>query len=384
MSDILIAETAAGALQCVYFDANRCRSCSELPRPYDQQLAAKQAQAQTALAPFAPSWLAPWASASSGFRNKAKMAIGGTISAPTLGLLDGSGAGIDLLGCALYSPTMQAAFAVIREALIAAKVPPYDLLQRRGEGKYVLLTEAPGTGELLLRFVLRSSEATERIRKQVSALQTALPKLRVVSINLLPEHKAVTEGETELLLTEQNSIRCKINGIDMYLTPRSFLQTHSIGAAALYTQARDWIDSRQPRSVWDLYCGVGGFALHSAAPDRQIVGVESTAEAINAARLSDANIEWICADASVWASAQPKSADCIIVNPPRRGIGPQLAFWLNASQSATLLYSSCNVLSLARDLTAMPQYRIAAARVFDLFPHTKHFETLVLLDRVQN
>ena len=194
------AENASGALQCAYFDDYRCRSCSELPRPYQEQLDTKQAVAEATLAPFAPqSWLPAVASVTSGFRNKAKMVIGGSLSAPTLGVLDGGGLGVDLMGCALYSQAMQAAFPIIRDTLVAAKVPPYDVRSRRGEGKYVLLTQAPGTGELMLRFVLRSTEAIERIRKQLATLQTRLPELRVVSVNLLPEHKAVVEGETEIV-----------------------------------------------------------------------------------------------------------------------------------------------------------------------------------------
>ncbi|HWS25900.1 MAG TPA: methyltransferase domain-containing protein [Xanthomonadales bacterium] len=369
-------------MKCAYFDAESCRSCSELARPYAQQLARKQAHAQDALAAFAPiEWLPPLASAEQGFRNKAKMAVGGGIDAPTLGLLSPDGAGIDLMQCALYPESMRIAFEPIRQALIAARVPPYDLNTRRGEAKYVLLTEAPGTAELLLRFVLRSREAVERISKQVPALQSALPLLRVVSVNLLPEHKAVTEGEQEIVLTASSRIRCRLNDVDFALTPRAFLQTHSSGAAALYRQAREWIDAQSPASVWDLYCGVGGFALHAAAPKRQVVGVESTLEAIDAARASNPAVDWVCADASDWACAQPRVADCVIVNPPRRGIGSRLASWLDQSQAPRLVYSSCNIESLARDLAALPHYRVLSARLFDLFPHTTHFETIVLLAR---
>jgi 23S rRNA (uracil747-C5)-methyltransferase len=367
-------------MKCDYYDSARCRSCSELPQAYADQLARKQATAERALSGFAPDcWLAPVASPESGFRNKAKMAVGGSVEAPTLGLLDAAGIGVDLMQCPLYPASMQAAFAHIREALIAARVVPYDLGTRRGEAKYALLTEAPGTVELLLRFVLRSREAVERLCKQLPALQAALPALRVVSVNLLPEHKAVIEGETEIVLTRDDSVRCRLNDIEFRLTPRAFLQTNSEVGAALYAQAREWIAARKPASVWDLYCGVGGFALHAAAPGRRVIGVESTREAIDAARSSNSAIEWVCADAGDWACAQAAVADCVIVNPPRRGIGRRLAGWLDQSSAPTLVYSSCNVETLAADLAAMPNYRIVAARMFDMFPHTTHFETLVLL-----
>lgn len=369
-------------MNCAYYEAQACRSCSELTVPYALQLARKQARAEQMLAPFAAGeWLAPFSSAQEGFRNKAKMAVGGSAAAPTLGLLSVDGSGIDLMQCALYPDSLRVAFEPIRQALVAALVPPYDLNSRRGEAKYVLLTEAPGTGELLLRFVLRSREALERIARQIPALQQALPPLKVVSVNLLPEHKAVTEGDIEIVLTARDHILCRLNDIEFRLTPRAFLQTHSAAAAALYAQARTWIQAASPGSVWDLYCGVGGFALHAAAPGRQVVGVESTVEAIDAARASDSAIDWICKDATDWACAQTAVAECVIVNPPRRGIGARLAAWLEQAQPAQLLYSSCNIESLARDLAALPGYHIHRARVFDLFPHTTHFETLVWLTR---
>lgn len=369
-------------MKCAYYEDASCRSCTELPRPYAEQLAAKQASAEAALAPFAPrQWLPPKASAESGFRNKAKMAIGGSVDAPTLGLIDSAGLGVDLAACPLYPATMQAAFEPIRAALAAARVPPYDLAQRRGEGKYVLLTEAPGTGELLLRFVLRSREPLERLQRQLPALQQALPALRVVSVNLLPVHKAVTEGDTEILLTAESEVRCRLNDVDFRLTPRSFLQTNSAIAAALYRQAREWIDAAAPASVWDLYCGVGGFALHAAREGRTVVGIESTPEAIAAARAAGPGGQWIAADATAWARAQQQAADCVIVNPPRRGIGAELAGLLNASGAGTLIYCSCNIESLRRDLAALPAYRLEHAQVFDMFPHSTHFETLVHLTR---
>lgn len=369
-------------MNCGYFEAGRCRSCGEIEQAYAVQLAAKQSRAQAELPMIdAAAWEAPLASPVSGFRNKAKMAIGGRVDAPTLGLLDAAGAGIDLEDCALYPASLRAAFAPLRAVLVAASVVPYDLATRRGEGKYVLLTELPGSGELLLRFVLRSREAEGRLRLQLPALHAALPALRVISINLLPEHKAVTEGATEILLTESAQARGAWGEIGFRLTPRAFLQTNTPVAAALYAQARRWMNAAAPRSVWDLYCGVGGFALHAVAPERSVCGVESTPEAIAAARAADPRVEWIAADAGTWALAQDRAAELVIVNPPRRGIGLPLAQWLQAHAGRWLLYCSCNPETLARDLAAMPAWRVRHAQLFDMFPHTRHFETLVWAER---
>jgi 23S rRNA (uracil747-C5)-methyltransferase len=73
--------------------------------------------------------------------------------------------------------------------------------------------------------------------------------------------------------------------------------------------------------------------------------------------------------------------DLVVVNPPRRGIGAELAGVLEAARPAYLLYSSCNPVTLGRDLAAMPSLVPTRARVFDMFPHTAHQEVLVLCER---
>ena len=73
----------------------------------------------------------------------------------------------------------------------------------------------------------------------------------------------------------------------------------------------------------------------------------------------------------------------MVLNPPRRGIGPALAGWLEDSRTRHVLYSSCNAESLARDLAAMPSLRPVRAQLLDMFPQTRHYEVLVLLERAR-
>src|SRR5690606_26701102 len=200
----------------------------------------------------------------------------------------------------------------------------------------------------------------------------------VVSVNLQPEHKAVLEGEEEIVL-HGDSLTMRVNGLDLHLRPQSFFQTNTEVAAALYRQVRDWVEWKAPREVWDLYCGVGGFALHCAATGRRVVGVEASGEAIVAARRSaealPGEFDFVAADATRWALEQEHAhPDLVIVNPPRRGIGPDLARWLEQASAPTVVYSSCNATTLARDLAAMPSLRPVQGQLLDMFPHTDHYE----------
>ena len=224
-------------MQCHHYDAGRCRSCTLLDLAYPAQVTGKQEHCAELLAPLAPdlTWLPTVESAESGFRNKAKMVVTGTTDAPVLGIL-AEGGGVDLTDCPLYPPALQASFPALAAFVTRARLVPYDVRTRRGELKYVLVTLSPD-GDLMARFVLRSTESVPRVRKHLPALLDALPSLRVVSVNLHPEHKAVVEGETEIVLTEAETLRMHVNGIDLHLRPQSFFQTNTDVAAALYRQS---------------------------------------------------------------------------------------------------------------------------------------------------
>src|SRR5690606_6847817 len=132
-------------------------------------------------------------------------------------------------------------FPTLAAFITQANLTPYDVPGRRGELKHLLITQAPD-GELMVRFVLRSQEPISRIRKHLPSLLAALPQIRVASANLLPEHKAVLEGGVEIPLTEQSALPVRMNDVTLYLRAQSFFQTNTPVAAALYRQARAWVD----------------------------------------------------------------------------------------------------------------------------------------------
>ena len=373
-------------MQCDYFDAGRCRSCSLMGTAYAEQLAAKVTRAQQALTAVGavPRWLAPQLSPESGFRNKAKLVVGGSVDSPTLGILDGQGRGVDLRQCGLHEPGLYAVLPRLAAFITEARLTPYDVPRRRGELKYVIVTHSPD-GELMVRWVLRSREALGRIKKALPQLVSDLPQIAVASVNLHPEHKAVLEGDTEIVLSQRHTLPMRVNDVTLQLHPQSFFQTNTAVAASLYRQARDWTETLAPQSIWDLYCGVGGFALHTAVPGRTVLGVEVSAEAIMSARESAREqgasaVSFHAGDATAYAQSHP-AAELVIVNPPRRGLGQDLARTLENSHAGHLIYSSCNVDSLARDLAAMPSFIPLEARVFDMFPQTTHQEVMVLASR---
>ena len=222
-------------------------------------------------------------------------------------------------------------------------------------------------------------------------LQSLIPALKVVTVNILPIHAALVEGDEEIVITEQTTLPMLVGDVELHLGPRSFSQTNTGVASALYRQVTLWARESGATSLWDLYCGVGGFALHAALGGiERVSGVEISPEAIASAQRTAADagvsdrVTFMAADAAQWAFDQGIDAtpEAIVVNPPRRGIGEAFAEWINDSHARYVIYSSCNPKSLARDLKRMPNYAPLQARLFDMFPHTEHMECAVLLEKL--
>ncbi len=375
-------------MQCSYFDAHLCRSCSAMGVPYGQQLQAKDDDARALLHPDdSVNWLTPQSSEESKFRNKAKIVIAGSVLNPTLGIVTRDGQGIDLSGCGLYDPTISAMMPVLRELITRAKLTPYNIATRKGELKNILVTVS-SSGESMIRFVVRSKKLLVAIRAEIPWLQQEIAGLKVVTVNLLRDPVALVEGAEEIILTEQQTLPMQLDQLTLHLRPQSFFQTNTAIANALYQQGQEWIEEVRPASVWDLYCGVGGFGLHAAlASTAQVTGVELSAEAIESGRrtaqdLGIRTINFHAEDATAFAlNTRDSYPDVLVVNPPRRGIGNELTDWIENSSIKTVIYSSCNARSLARDMERMPSYRLRAARVLDMFPQTSHYEVIALLQR---
>ncbi|GGK99269.1 23S rRNA (uracil747-C5)-methyltransferase [Curtobacterium luteum] len=382
-------------MQCDYFDRGVCRSCTLMGQPYADQVLDKEIRTRELLhdaveaagGPGAVEWLPAITSPESAYRNKAKMVVGGSVQHPTVGILDHRQRGVDLRHCGICTPGIQRALPVLARFIADAGLIPYDVAARRGELKFVLVTESPD-GELMVRFVLRSEGQLPRLREHLAALRSVLPEAVVVTANLLPEHKAVTEGDREVLLTEQATLPMRMGDVTMHLRPQSFFQTNTVVAARLYEQATAWIDEVDPASMWDLYCGVGGFALHAARPGRAVTGIETSREAVRSAGQSAreaglTDVRFAADDATEHAlRARPDAVpELVVVNPPRRGIGVTLADWLEASSVDHVVYSSCNPVTLAKDLARMPSFRLDRVRVLDMFPQTGHLEAVTVLSR---
>ncbi len=333
--------------------------------------------------------LEPARSVPQAFRNRAKLSVTGTESEPVVGLLGDSDLdeGRELLECPIHHPKINEVIQVMPELIRKYRLTPYRIATRAGELKGVIAFYSPASDEMYLRFVLRSQECVSRLRKALPELQSRFPFLVCVSANIQPISHAILEGEQEIIMTERTSIRHRLGSVELKLAPQAFVQTNAVLACALYETAASWIADQSAERMLELYCGQGAFSFFASKSANSILGIEINEDAVRVANSTamergDTHLRFIARDATqILDEAQKFNPDLVLVNPPRRGIGRGVDT-IRQIHPRRFFYSSCSVESLARDLEQLQDlYQIRRARIFDLFPHTEHFEILVELER---
>ncbi len=378
---------------CPLYDSGTCRSCSLLGTPSGSRIGAKSkavldvlqeagVQPQAVEPMLLPS--TPW-----GSRAKVKMVVGGSLEDPLIGIVGPDLQCIELASCPLPPAPVQLLLEHVRRAIKDFSLVPYDIQARRGELKALIVMSNADCSKGILRFVLRSTEAVPRIKKSLPGLAQAHPWIKVVSCNIQPLPAAILEGEQEILLTENDQIEAQYGPVTLLFSPQSFMQVTPEVAGALYAKAKQWGAEIKPRRLLDLFCGVGGFSLSLAPACESVTGIELSTMATESAALAARRMgladktRFIAGDAvSALRGLGQASFDTVVVNPPRRGLSPELLKLVGELNPSWVLYSSCSPQTFARDVAAW-QGKLELVRValFDMFPLTEHCELLGLLRR---
>jgi len=362
----------------------RCGGCLMQCAAYPLQLAAKQARAEAALSPLvgAVETIVP-SPAVLGYRNKAKLVAA---PRPGGGILLGSYAPrshrvVDMAGCRVTEPPLDPVQHTLARLLSQAGVPHYDERTGRGALRYVIL-RANDQGRLLCVLVTRE-RAFAAGPALAAALKAAHPEVAGVVQNVNPARGGRLYGEQDHVLVGAGTLDDRIGQVRLSLGARAFFQINRRQAAALYQAVLDQADLRSGDTVIDLYAGVGGIALTLAAHTGRVVAVERDPVAAASARASaPANVSVVEADAAAGAGTLAR-VDLVVLDPPRKGCAPAVLSAAAALSPRRMIYVSCALDSLGRDLAALRElgYRAGRTRPFDLFPHTPHIETLTVLDR---
>jgi 23S rRNA (uracil1939-C5)-methyltransferase len=195
----------------------------------------------------------------------------------------------------------------------------------------------------------------------------------------------VSDGGKRLLVGDRH-IPMTVQGMTIYAGADAFVQVNPALNEQIVQMICEFMEGSQ--TVYDLFAGCGNFSLPLSRVSRNVVGVERTAVQVEAARYAAVaagitNVSFVCGDSTQTALVQ---ADGVVLDPPRSGLSNRLVEGIVHHRPEKVAYVSCNPATLARDLRRFVKggYDIESVRLFDMFPHTQHIESVTLLKSVQN
>ena len=254
------------------------------------------------------------------------------------------------------------------------------------------------THDVLLTIVTNGT-TLPHAERFVQRLRRLHPELTVIVQNVNDRRTNAILGTRNRTLFGPGVMHDKLLGCTFEIGPTSFYQTNPAQTEVLYRLAIEGIDKDEagnPETLLDAYCGTGTIGICAAkAAERencslQVIGVELVSNAVGCARRNarandvSEKCRFVCSDATEWMASQQRSAvDAVVLDPPRAGSTPEFLAGVVSLAPKQVVYVSCNPATQVRDLATLREGGYAVRRIIpvDLFPHTKHVETVVHLSR---
>lgn len=365
----------------------RCGGCVWQHLAYPAQLDRKRARVARALAGLGVEVAAVVPSPTAGhYRNKGKYVAARAGRRLVLGAYaPRTHAVIDTIGCQVVAPIVDEVAAWIRGAAEAAELEPYDEATRRGALRYAVV-RASAAGDVLAALIVAPGAEPARVGEAAAAVARHPAVRGVIALINARTDGAIMPAEAERLLTiGQPTLTEWISGVEVEVGASEFLQVNRDQAQAIYDRVATLAGAADGVRAIDLYAGLGGitFALARAgarvhAVEIDPVAVDNLIRAAQRAGLGDR----ISARAGDAATARG-TADVLVVNPPRKGLGARATAAVLALAPPTIVYVSCGPDSLAADLRALIAggWQITHVEPYDLMPGTPQIETVVRLAR---
>ncbi|MGT2896128.1 23S rRNA (uracil(1939)-C(5))-methyltransferase RlmD [Streptococcus entericus] len=377
---------------CPIYEA--CGGCQIMHLRYDKQLEFKTDLLRQALKKFQPRGyeaydIRPTIGMDKPVHYRAKLqfqtrSFGGSVKAGLYA--EGSHRLIDIKDCLVQDKLTQDIINSTVRLLDKHKVPIYN--ERKVAGvRTVMVRRAVATDQVQLIFV--TSKAV-RLTGVITDLTTAYPEIKTVAINLNTSKSSEIYGEQTEIVWGQETIQEEVLAYGFALSPRAFYQLNPQQTNVLYGEAVKALDVTADDDLIDAYCGVGTIGFAFADKVRSVRGMDIIPEAIadarqNAAAMGFDNTYYEAGKAEdiipKWYASGYR-ATALVVDPPRTGLDDRLLDTVLRYAPEKMVYVSCNVSTLARDLVKLSEvYEVKYIQSVDMFPHTARTEAVVKLVR---
>ena len=380
---------------CSIFPA--CGGCMYQTMPYEKQMQMKGEQVKEILdAVVREDYVFEGVKASPkefAYRNKMEFSFGDEYKDGPLSLgLHKKGSTYDVLtasDCKLVHEDMTKVLMCVLQYFQERNISYYKKMQHVGYLRHLLLRRGDITGEILVNLVTTTQEDYD-LQPLVDALLALELEGKIVGIlHILNDSLSdVVQSDETRILYGQDFFYEKLLGLEFKITPFSFFQPNSRAAEVLYSTVREYIGDIDNMVLYDLFSGTGTIGQILSPVAKEVIGVEIVEEAVvaaneNAKHNGLSNCKFIAGDVFKVLDEIEEKPDVIVLDPPRDGIHPKALPKILDYGVDKIVYISCKVTSLARDLEMIQErgYRVVKAVAVDQFVNTVHVETVVLLSQ---
>ncbi|MBQ7896031.1 MAG: 23S rRNA (uracil(1939)-C(5))-methyltransferase RlmD [Oscillospiraceae bacterium] len=371
----------------------KCGGCQLQNLPYEEQLLFKQRMAVSLLGEFGYVEDIIGMEDPTHYRNKVHAAFG--IDRRKNKIISGiyqSGNHtiVPVDECMIEDKISDAIILDIRKMLPSFKIHAYD--ERSGTGflRHVLVKRGFSTNEIMVVLVV-TSPIFKLQKPFVKKLLELHPEISTIIMNINDRFGPVVLGEREKVLYGKGYIEDILCGYRFRISAQSFYQINPVQTEKLYKIAVDYAGLKGDELVLDAYCGTGTIGITASGKANQVIGVEivkdAVKDAIANAKLNGLKNCWFTAgDAGhymVQMVEEGTKPDVVFMDPPRAGSDERFLNSLIKTSPKKVVYISCNPETLQRDLKHLIHggYKVKKIQPVDMFPYTKHLETVVLLQK---
>ena len=267
-------------------------------------------------------------------------------------------------------------------------IASYDEKSGKGVLRHIYVRNGKG-GALLCLVATKKPENTDKL---IARITETCPEICGIVLNINKEKTNVILGNKYITLWGKSALSDELCKTEFSISPAAFYQVNHAQTEKLYDIATTFALSGGAKTALDLYCGIGTITLKLAKSLDRVIGVEVVPQAIEDAKKNAEingikNAEFICADAGKAAemlALRGEKPDAIVVDPPRKGLAPEVISEIKRMAPETVVYVSCDPATLARDLKIFEEdgsYKVKTVQPVDMFPRTRHVECVVRLSR---
>ena len=323
------------------------------------------------------------------YRNHTQIPVGENNGDIVLGFYEiNSNNIVDMKGSILQAKLGDQIMDIIRNWMEEHKIKSYNRKSRKGTIRHIGIRVNKDEEAMLI--IVTASNNLNYEKELIKDLRRA----NVVSIyqNINKGINSGTYGKKYRKIYGEDTLLDYIGDCKFHLSPNSFFQVNSSQAEVLCNQAIDYLDLNKEDIVYDLYSGIGTISLYIASKAKEVYGIEIVAEAVedankNAKINNISNTQFLSGKAEeIFPQLIKKGikGNKVIVDPPRKGCGKEVLEAIVGLSPERIVYVSCNPSTMARDIRYLANdgYKILEVQPVDMFPHTAHVESVVLISKI--